>query len=114
MKPQSSDGSGQVDNAGKALPLSRVTYSNLYSGITLTYTAGEGRYSDKHLDHRALGAAGHDPPLRYNVPVQLCARRVAAAGVRNRLSARIRAHCLARDQRRQNPGQRGVCATRGA
>ncbi|MBU0492574.1 MAG: SBBP repeat-containing protein [Chloroflexi bacterium] len=57
---------------GQAVPLGRVTYANLWDGISLTYEAVDGAIA-KSTYHLAPGADPAQIRLPYNVPVQLAA-----------------------------------------
>jgi hypothetical protein len=55
---------------GKTAPLSRVSYTNLWNGITLIYTANAGNvYTTTYM--LAPGANPSDISLRYNAPITL-------------------------------------------
>lgn len=55
---------------GQAAPLERVTYANLWNGVTLIYDAAEGTIA-KSTYHLAPGADPAHIRLRYNIPIAL-------------------------------------------
>ncbi|MBM3131422.1 MAG: hypothetical protein FJZ95_00070, partial [Chloroflexi bacterium] len=65
-------GSGSISD-GMTAPLGRITYKNLWDGITLVYEAGEGAImkSTYYVDTTGEGVPSDQIRLSYNRPVRI-------------------------------------------